>query len=62
MYNNSNIKQVGFSVKLKYRNKLVRCRFFVVPGDSPVVIGMPVIKLLGIMKITCEVVEDQQTD
>ena len=29
-------------------------------GDCPVLLRMPDIEILGILKITCEVVEDQQ--
>ena len=60
-YNNSNIEQIGaYSVKLRHKDKVVRCRFFVVLGDGSVLLEMPDIELLGILKITCDVVEDQQ--
>ena len=39
---------------------VARCRFFAVPCDGPMLLGMPDIELLGILKITCDVVEDQQ--
>ena len=32
------------------------------PGDGPVLLGMPDIKLLNLLKIMCEVVEGQQPD
>ena len=32
-----------------------------VPGDGPALFGMPDIVLLGILKITCEVTDSQQT-
>ena len=41
---------------------VARYRFFVVPGVGPALLGMPDIELLGILKIMCEVVQDQQTD
>ena len=51
-YNNSNIKQLDVcSVKL--RHKVARCRFFVVPGNSPALLGMHDIELLGILRIMC---------
>ena len=39
---------------------MARCRFFVVPDDGPTLLGMPDIKLQDILKIMCEIVEDQQ--
>ena len=39
-----------------------RRRFFIVPGDSPALLGMPDIELLDIHKITCDVPDDQQMD
>ena len=48
-YNSSNIEQLGFwSVWLKHKDKVVRCRLFVVPGDIPALLGMSDIKLFGI--------------
>ena len=38
------------------------CRFFVVQVDGAVLLGRPDIKLLDILKITCEVMGDQQAD
>ena len=35
-----------------------KCRFFVVPGDSPTLLGMPDTELLNILKIMCEVMGD----
>ena len=61
--NQSNIKQLGMcTVKLRHKNKIARCRFFVVPADSQTLLGMPDIELLQILKIMCEVVEGQQAD
>ena len=60
IYKNSNIEQLGVcSVKLRHKDKVARCRFFVVPGDGPVLLGMPETELLGIPKIACELVENQ---
>ena len=52
-YNQSSIEQLGMcSVKLNYKDECVKCRFFAVPGDGPVLLGMPDIELLSILKIT----------
>ena len=60
-YNNSNIEQLDFcSVKLRLKDKVTRCRFLVVLGDSPAWYRTPDIELLDILKIICEVVEGQQ--
>ena len=59
-YNNSNTKQLDvWLVKLRCKDKVARCRFFIVPGDGPALLGTTDIELLGIVKITYEVVEDQ---
>ena len=58
-YNQSNIEQSDVcTVRLRYNDKIARCRFFVVPGDSPALLGMPDIKLFDILKIKCEEVGD----
>ena len=59
-FNNLNIEQLGVcTVKLSHKDKIARCRFFVVsfvmPGDGPTLLGMPDIELLGILKLTCDV-------
>ena len=41
-------------VRLRHKDKTARCRFFVVPGDNPALLGMFDIKLLGIPMIICE--------
>ena len=41
-------------------DNVARCRFFVLQGDGSALLWMPDIELLGILKIMCEVVEDQQ--
>ena len=46
-----------FSVWLKH--KVDRCIFFVVPGNCPDLLGMPDIELLGLLKITCKVLDQQ---
>ena len=50
------------TVRLSHKEKTVRYIFLVVPGDSPALLGMPDIELLGILKIICEVVKGPQTD
>ena len=48
--NLSNIEQLHvYTVRHKY--KIVRSRFFVMPGDGQALLGMPDIELLGILKI-----------
>ena len=54
MYNNSNIDQLGVCmIKPRPGYKVARCRFLVVPGNGPVLLGMPDIDLLGTLKIMC---------
>ena len=48
--------------KIKTQRKNAKCRFFVVPADSPALLGIPDLELLGILKVTCEVIRDQQSD
>ena len=36
--------------------KVVKCRFFVVPGDGTAVLGILDIEVLGILRIMCEVI------
>ena len=50
------------TVRLRHTDKTARCRFFVVPGDGPTLLGMPYAELLGILNIMCEVVGDQHAD
>ena len=55
-YNQSDIVQLGIcTVKLRHENKCVRCRFFVVPGNGPALLGIPDIELLSILRITCDI-------
>ena len=52
-YNQSNIEQLDVCmVRLRHKDKIARCRFFVVPG----------IEFLSILNITCNIVGDQQVD
>ena len=40
-YNNSNIEELHVcTVKLRHKDKVARCRFFVVQGDGSVLLGM----------------------
>ena len=48
-----------FTVRLRHKNKVTRFRYFVVQGDSPALLEMPDIELLGILKIMCKEVEYQ---
>ena len=43
-------------VKLKHKDKNVKYRFFAVPGDGTPLLGMPDIKLLSILRLTCDVI------
>ena len=58
MYNHSNIELGAHSIKIRYKDKCTKCKFFVVLCDGPALLGMPDIELLGMLKIMCEVVED----
>ena len=51
-----------FSVKIRDEDKIGRCGLFVVPGESAALLRMPDIKLLGILNVMCDVIEDQQDD
>ena len=54
--NQARIEQLGVStVRLRHKDKTAKCRFFVVPGGSPVLLRMSDIELLDILKTTCEV-------
>ena len=50
------------TVKLRYKNKIARCTFFIVPGNGPAMLGMSDIELLGILKMMFDVVERTQRD
>ena len=43
------------TVRLRCKNKTARCRFFVVPRDSPALIQMQDIEVIDILKIMCKV-------
>ena len=60
-YNSSNIEQLDVrSVWLRHKDKVVRCRFFVVTGTSPALLGKLDIELLELLKIVCEVLDQHQ--
>ena len=47
-----NLHSMGIcTVKLWQKDYIVKCKFFVVPGDSPVLLGMLDIELLDTLKI-----------
>ena len=57
LYNESDVEQLGMcTVKLRHKDKNVKSRFFVVPGDSTALLGMPDIKLLSLLWITHDVI------
>ena len=52
MYNKTTITQLGtFAVEIEHNNKHKMCKFFVVPGNGQVLLGMPDIDTLNIIKI-----------
>ena len=47
-YNNLNTNQLGVcAVNMRHKDKVARCRITVVPGDSPALLDMPDMELLG---------------
>ena len=59
----SNIEELGaYTVGSRHEDKIARCRFFLVPGDGLMLLGMPDIKLLNLLKIMWGVVGDQKAD
>ena len=62
-YSQSNVENLGVcTVRSRNKDKAVRCRLVVVPGDGQTWLGMPDIELLGILKMVYEVVGGQQAD
>ena len=62
-YNPSNTEQLVMCTGgLRHTDKGIRFRSFVVPGDSPALLGMPDIELLSLLKIICEVMGGQQAN
>ena len=58
-YNQSNIEQLGrCAVNIRYNNKCVKCRTFVVPGDGLTLLGMPDIELLSI-RVICKTIDNK---
>ena len=56
-FNQLDITQLCMHIaKLRYKDKGAKCRFFLVPGDGPELLGMPDIELLNILRITCAVI------
>ena len=59
MHNQQNITKLSmYTVRLGHKNKFPNVVFYVVPGDSPALLGMSDIKLLNLLKILYEVVKD----
>ena len=59
--NNLDTEQLSvFSVKIRLKDRVVRCKFFAVPGDSPAVLGIPDMEWLGLLMFMCNVMEGQQ--
>ena len=42
-----------------YNDRCVKCRFFVVPGDSPALFRMPDIELFEITRVMCETIDNK---
>ena len=55
-YNQSNIELDICTVKLRHEDECVKCRFFVVSGDSLALFWMQDIELLNILRITCHTI------
>ena len=52
-YNQLDIEQLGIcTFKLRHIDKGSKCQYFVVPGDSTALLGIPDIKVLSILRIT----------
>ena len=49
IYNDSNIEQLG-ALTVKLRHKVVICRFFLVVGYGPALLGITNIQVLSILK------------
>ena len=47
---------------LKHKEKVVGCRNFVVPSNNQVPLGLLDIESLGLLKIMCKVLDQQQVD
>ena len=59
-FTNLYIEQLGVcSVRLRHKDNIVRCRFFVVPHDGSLLLGMLDIVLLEILNIMYEVLDQQ---
>ena len=57
--NQSSIEELGVClVRLRHKDKGAKYRFIVVPGDWPALLGVSDVKLLNILKITCEIIGD----
>ena len=48
----------NITIRHKENHKL--CRFFVVPGDSPAVSGIPEIEIVGILSVKCNTIEPRR--
>ena len=60
-YNNSNTEKLGIcTAKLQHTENVINCRFSVVPGNCPALLGDVDIEVLGIIRITCEAINSQQ--
>ena len=63
MYNRTTITQLGIcKLKMEHNNKHKICNFFVVPGNGQALLGMPDIKTLDILTITCNTIDTQEVD
>ena len=50
IYYQSNIEQLGMcTVKIRHKDKCVKCRLFVIPDDGSALLGMSDIELLSIL-------------
>ena len=61
-YKQSNIELGRCSVRIRHNDKCVKCRFLVVPGDGPALLGMPDIELFGIIRVMCGTIDNKTND
>ena len=62
-YNKTNITQLGMCVLIiKFKNFKKRCSFFVVPGNSQALLGMPVTAALKLININIDSIQAEAAE
>ena len=57
----ASIIQLGVcSITIRHENKGKLCIFFLAPGGRPAFLGMPDIKILGIICVKCSIIEPRR--